>query len=184
MKTSIMALSFSTLVMIALYSSATAAADLAIFNGSSKFIYGGCFTETQGLNGSHSGRALKDTSEVGPNNMTVPICLDFCAKYKFAGLQWSRECWCANELNTRSTKQNDSDCDMACAGDVGVVCGGNLKLSVYNSTVTSSASMTFSPPTMRSPTTSMDHKNAAAMTVTAIWAVLFARGMAISLAAL
>lgn len=184
MKTLLMTMSFATFMMIALYSSATMASDLVIFNGTSKFIYGGCFAETQGLNGSHSGRTLKDTSEIQPENMTVPLCLDFCDKYKFAGLQWSRECWCANEINTRSTKQNDSDCNMACPGDNNVACGGNLKLSVYNSTVTSSASITYSSPTLRPTTTSMDQKNAAALTVTAIWAVFFARGMALSLGAL
>ncbi|KAK8874124.1 WSC domain-containing protein [Apiospora arundinis] len=184
MKTTCMSFSsLATAVMLALYSSAATASDLAIFNGSSKFVYGGCFTETQGLNGSHS-RTLKDTTEVGPNNMTVPVCLEFCDKYKYAGLQWSRECWCGNEINMRSTKQNDSDCDLACSGDQHVACGGNLKLSIYNSTTTSSASMTFNSPTLRPTATSTTRENAAALAVTAIWAVMFARGMALSLCAL
>ncbi|KAK7923912.1 WSC domain-containing protein [Apiospora marii] len=183
MKTSRMAISLVTIMMLALYSSTAVASDLAIFNGSSKYVYGGCFSETQGLNGSTS-RTLKDQSDVKPDSMTVPMCLDFCDKYKFAGLEWSRECWCGNEINLRSTKRNDSDCDMACPANKNMSCGGNLRLSIYNSTVTSSASSTSSTPT-RSPTsTTSSTSSAAALAASVIWAILFARGMALSLAAL
>ncbi|KAK8049759.1 Carbohydrate-binding WSC [Apiospora phragmitis] len=145
MKTSRMAISLVTITMLALYSSTATADDLANFNGSSAFVYGGCYLETQGLNGSTS-RTLKDESEIKPDQMTVPLCLDFCSKYRFAGLQWSRECWCGNEINLRATKQNSADCDMPCSGDKTLACGGNLRLSIYNSTVASSASSTLSTP--------------------------------------
>ncbi|KAK8082284.1 WSC domain-containing protein [Apiospora saccharicola] len=184
MKTLRMAISLVTLIMLALYSSTAAASDLAIFNGSSKFVYGGCYSETQGLNGSTS-RTLKDQSEVKPDDMTVSICLDFCSKYSFAGLEWSRECWCGNEINLRSTKQKDSECDMACPATKNLSCGGNLRLSIYNSTVTSSATSIFSSPTSSHTTSPTSSKNSgAALAASVIWAILFARGMALSLAAL
>ncbi|KAK8088877.1 hypothetical protein PG997_003838 [Apiospora hydei] len=185
MKNSRMAVSFVAILMLALYSSTATATDLANFNGSSKFVYGGCYLETQGLNGSTS-RTLKDESDIKPDQMTVAMCLDFCAKFRFAGLEWSRECWCGNEINLRATKKNDTDCDMACPGDKNIACGGNLRLSVYNSTVPSPATSTFNTPSLTmSPTaTNTPGKNAAAMTATVIWAVLFARGMALSLGVL
>lgn len=184
MKTSRLAVSLVSIIMLALYSSTAAASDLAIFNGSSKYVYGGCYTETQGLNGSTS-RTLKDQSDIKPDTMTVSMCLNFCSKYRFAGLEWSRECWCGNEINLRSSRQNDSECDMACPASKDLSCGGNLKLSVYNSTVTSIATSTFASPT-GSPTgsTSIARNAGAAMAASVIWAILFARGMALALAAL
>lgn len=182
MKTSRLSISLVT-IMFALYSSTAVASDLAIFNGSSKYVYGGCYSETQGLNGSTS-RTLKDQSDVKPDSMTVSMCLDFCDKYKFAGLEWSRECWCGNEINLRSTKKNDSDCDMACPANKNLSCGGNLRLSIYNSTVTSSATSMFSSPTANPTSTQFSKNSAAALAASVIWAILFARGMALTLVAL
>lgn len=67
--------------------------------------------------------------------MTVPMCLDFCSQkggtvYQYAGLEYSRECWCAPYLSGASEKMDEAECDLPCAGDEGVVCGGNAKLSV------------------------------------------------------
>ncbi len=43
-----------------------------------------------------------------------------------------RECWCAQYLSSIAAKLPDSSCDLACAGNTTQICGGALKLSVYN----------------------------------------------------
>lgn len=85
--------------------------------------------------------------------MTVPLCLEFCAsngtQYQYAGLEWSRyvpisnqrtaslihwigrECWCSPYLSSLSTKLDDDECKNPCEGNSSQVCGGPLKLSVY-----------------------------------------------------
>jgi len=67
----------------------------SIYNGSSKYIYQGCFNETVGVEGTTGARAISDgTHEVGEGSMTAPECLSFCSSngttYKYAGLEFSR----------------------------------------------------------------------------------------------
>lgn len=103
---------------------------------SSKYKYQGCYNETTGIPGTSGARALDGgINEVLGGNMTVQICLAYCNNggmtYKYAGLEFSRECWCAQHLSSLATKLPDSDCDLACDGDTASVCGGSLKLTVY-----------------------------------------------------
>ncbi|TLD28993.1 hypothetical protein PspLS_03836 [Pyricularia sp. CBS 133598] len=127
------------LLLIALCQ-AGAAQDLAIFSppASSKYKYHGCYNETTGLPGT-SGvqRAIDGKHKTAPGSMTVQSCLDFCSSddtvYKFAGIEFSRECWCGNILSGLSTKVDDDQCNTACDGDASIACGGPLKLSVYMS---------------------------------------------------
>lgn len=42
------------------------------------------------------------------------------------------ECFCSNYVNSLSAKLPDSDCNLACAGNSSQVCGGPLRLTVYN----------------------------------------------------
>jgi len=41
------------------------------------------------------------------------------------------ECFCSNSLNALSAKLADTDCALPCAGNSSIVCGGPLRLSVY-----------------------------------------------------
>lgn len=43
----------------------------------------------------------------------------------------ARECYCANYLNSLSSKLPDSSCDLGCAGNGTQICGGNLALTIY-----------------------------------------------------
>ncbi|EGZ78311.1 hypothetical protein NEUTE2DRAFT_80748 [Neurospora tetrasperma FGSC 2509] len=52
--------------------------------------------------------------------------------YRFAGLEYSRECWCASQLFSLSSKVADAECNLPCDGDESQVCGGNLRISVYD----------------------------------------------------
>jgi hypothetical protein len=43
----------------------------------------------------------------------------------------NRECYCAPYLSSLSAKLPDSSCNLACEGNTTQICGGSLKLSVY-----------------------------------------------------
>jgi hypothetical protein len=63
--------------------------------------------------------------------MTVESCATFCNPYQFFGLEYGRECYCGNTLNTNSGSTSASDCNMPCKGDSTQTCGGGQRLSVY-----------------------------------------------------
>ncbi|RYP28044.1 hypothetical protein DL767_007375 [Monosporascus sp. MG133] len=110
---------------------------ITIFNSSDTYRYHGCWSETTELVNTTRLRALDGGIHVQlPETMTAPLCLDYCAentsiRYQYAGLEYSRECWCANELNSFSARLPDGQCDTTCDGDAAMACGGALKLSVY-----------------------------------------------------
>ncbi|KAG7139588.1 putative fungistatic metabolite like protein [Verticillium longisporum] len=103
---------------------------------SSPYAYEGCYNETTTLSSSNTRALSGGVSQLGFGNMTVPLCLDYCrrgtaAAYKYAGLQYARECWCAQRLSGLSEEMPDGDCDLPCDGDAGMVCGGDMRLSLY-----------------------------------------------------
>ncbi|KIM21516.1 hypothetical protein M408DRAFT_102761 [Serendipita vermifera MAFF 305830] len=68
--------------------------------------------------------------------MTAEVCTFQCFSrgYKFAGLEYASECYCANEIVTSSnsgSQQNDG-CDMPCEGAPDTeICGGRDRLTLY-----------------------------------------------------
>jgi len=66
------------------------------------------------------------------SNMTVEMCLSFCGSNTFAGLEYTKECWCSPYLSSIAALLLDSDCNLACEGNSSEICGGSLRLSVYN----------------------------------------------------
>ncbi|KKA30669.1 hypothetical protein TD95_002659 [Thielaviopsis punctulata] len=132
----------ATLLFVSLFANsaqALAARDdsLSIYNASSTYIYKGCYNETVQLPGAGGVRALSGgKSEELMGTMTVPLCLSYCMDdgYEFAGLEYSRECWCSHYLSSLSVKLNDSACNDACDGAKDVACGGALKLTLYEKT--------------------------------------------------
>ncbi|ROW11261.1 hypothetical protein VMCG_01283 [Cytospora schulzeri] len=115
---------------------ATAQQQPTIYTNSYPYSYLGCYNETTDLPNTNGARALSDGKVwVGSGYMTAPMCLDFCGGgsgqvYKFAGLEYSRECWCANFLNGLAARLDDSACALQCDGDTTQLCGGPLKLSL------------------------------------------------------
>ncbi|KXX75893.1 putative fungistatic metabolite [Madurella mycetomatis] len=110
----------------------------------SGYVYHGCYNETTGLSGTAGNRALYDgTNLVDPGGMTVEKCWEFCrtgagdssggntAMFQYAGLEYARECWCAQSLSSLSEKLPDSACDLPCEGNTTQACGGNMRLTVY-----------------------------------------------------
>ncbi|UNI21066.1 hypothetical protein JDV02_007088 [Purpureocillium takamizusanense] len=125
----------AVLAMMSLFTVA-AAGQLAIYNGSQKYTYHGCYNETTEIPGSDHTRALgSGINEVRGGVMTVPLCLSFCStgdtEYRYAGLEWARECWCAQSIAGISAKLDDKQCNFPCEGDNTTACGASLKLSVY-----------------------------------------------------
>ncbi|RFU75285.1 carbohydrate-binding wsc [Trichoderma arundinaceum] len=111
-------------------------ATVSVYDDSDKYKYYGCYNETTQVPGSAETRALGGgIDESLPGEMTVPKCLAYCGngatEYRYAGLEWSRECWCAQTLSGIAEKLDDSACNYPCEGDNTTACGGSLKLTVY-----------------------------------------------------
>ncbi|KAK3500848.1 WSC domain-containing protein [Neurospora crassa] len=110
--------------------------------GTDGYKYIGCYNETtaglSGTGGSGTRALYGGINEVLPGLMTVEKCLGFCKGgmekkgYRFAGLEYSRECWCASQLFSLSSKVADAECNLPCDGDESQVCGGSLRISVYD----------------------------------------------------
>lgn len=98
------------------------------------FSYQGCYTE--GTNG----RALAATSTTN-NAMTIQKCATFCSGYKYMGVEYSSECYCANTISTGAALTTNG-CSMTCSGDATSLCGGPDRLSFYSSSGSSISSTT------------------------------------------
>ncbi|KJR86576.1 uncharacterized protein SPSK_02748 [Sporothrix schenckii 1099-18] len=108
------------------------------------YAYQGCYLEIAGTNGTAPGaRSLQGdtTDEVLPGDMTVAKCLEYCGgggsgtAYAYAGLEFSRECWCGQALSSLATKEAEAQCNLPCDGDDSTLCGGDLRLTVGHDTL-------------------------------------------------
>jgi hypothetical protein len=63
---------------------------------------------------------------------TVDKCKQKCwdIQYKIAGLKLGNECWCGDR-NNATLAENQSECDMPCAGDAKVKCGSTRRMNVW-----------------------------------------------------
>ncbi|KAK4144516.1 WSC domain-containing protein [Dichotomopilus funicola] len=81
-------------------------------------------------------RTLPDASTSTDTN-TNAACAAFCTAggFKYAGTEWSRECWCGKAVvATRwpaTTLASLEGCNFRCTGDEGEICGGDARLSLY-----------------------------------------------------
>ncbi|KZF22373.1 WSC-domain-containing protein [Xylona heveae TC161] len=131
--------------------SAAASASATIDPGSHGYTYIGCYNETTGFSAGGDVRALTGGTVNASNTMTVEQCFNICGDQQYAGLEYTRECWCGPYLNSQSVKLNDSECNLQCMGDKSEFCGGPLKLTLYQRKSGSSSS---------SSSSSSGHKNA------------------------
>ncbi|KAG6008327.1 hypothetical protein E4U21_004653 [Claviceps maximensis] len=88
------------------------------------FSWYGCYAEPT------NARALGDKS-FSDDSMTLAACARYCAGYTYFGIEYSRECYCGQLLNTGSATAPASDCSMICAGSNCDLCGASNRLSVY-----------------------------------------------------
>jgi hypothetical protein len=80
------------------------------------------------------GRALTGASYAS-DSMTVTSCLNFCqaAGFQYAGVEYSRECYCGSSLvnGASLTAPSNVFCSMSCAGASSQPCGGSGALNLY-----------------------------------------------------
>ena len=80
-------------------------------------------------------RAFRGQSD-GRDDMTVSACIDYCSigGYSYAGLEYGRECWCTNQLDSRYAPKDGimGSCNYKCSGDVSQTCGGWAAMSIYH----------------------------------------------------
>ncbi|KAI4846348.1 hypothetical protein E4T44_05114 [Aureobasidium sp. EXF-8845] len=134
----------------------------------------GCYNETVGVEGTTGARALTSGKMETGNDTTVAACLQYCgdSNYQFAGLEYSKECWCGNYLSALSTQLPSSNCSLACVGNNTEICGGYLTLSLYNLT------------SKKAGSSGSSTKSAAASVAASSWTYLLGAGvMALTLVA-
>ncbi|CAN0051618.1 unnamed protein product [Scytosiphon promiscuus] len=89
--------------------------------------YVGCFMDD------NTGRTryLGDQRMQDPD-LTPLTCAAFCAGFKYMGLQYSKDCFCGDTYYTAERDAEPTDlCNMPCAGDESITCGGPWANSIY-----------------------------------------------------
>ncbi|KAM6513609.1 hypothetical protein FALCPG4_015994 [Fusarium falciforme] len=101
--------------------------------------YSGCYRDSV-VNRVLTGDYYADT-----DGMTHETCINHCKAggFKYAGVEYSAECFCGNDLPP--DKEPDADCNMPCPGDPSKTCGAGNRLSLF---VGSSTSGPTGPPTI------------------------------------
>ncbi|KUJ19463.1 WSC-domain-containing protein [Mollisia scopiformis] len=101
-------------------------------NGNTNFTYYSCVSEPS------SGRLLSSQDENNGTSMTISKCLSDCSQYKYAGVEYGRECWCGNTLDfagnsgaTPGKNVTDKECNYVCPGNSSEFCGAASKLSLF-----------------------------------------------------
>ncbi|WWD03156.1 hypothetical protein V865_001203 [Kwoniella europaea PYCC6329] len=80
-----------------------------------------------------TGRALS-SARYSDDSMTIGSCISFCENkgYRYAGLEYARECYCGNSLsNGASFDRPSSSCTLTCKGDATHTCGGSNAVQLY-----------------------------------------------------
>jgi hypothetical protein len=92
------------------------------------------------------GRTLSQQVNI-PGGNSVLACTTACkaAGYKFAGVEWSNECFCDNKINFNRAGDLEG-CDMVCDGNQLEYCGGAQKLNIYEFEALLASTTTVSQP--------------------------------------
>ncbi|KAI1652615.1 WSC-domain-containing protein [Daldinia decipiens] len=95
----------------------------------SKFAFAGCAAD------SGSSRTLSGHSTVA-DNMTIEYCTSVCKSqgYPFAGLEYSRECYCGSSFGSTTIMNCSTTSQMICAGNATQWCGAPNLLAIWNDT--------------------------------------------------
>ena len=95
------------------------------------FSYQSCWTDNT------IDRSLKAV-DYRTDDMTIEKCAERCAEYRYFGVEYSRECYCGNELGGQLAPAKE--CGMLCMGSNGNQwCGGPDRLNLYSKVATSSS---------------------------------------------
>lgn len=70
--------------------------------------------------------------------MTIDRCLSQCSQYKYAGVEYGRECWCGDTINFNGTlapipgkNVSDTECSYTCPGNSSQFCGAGNRINLY-----------------------------------------------------
>lgn len=103
-----------------------------VFPGNMNFTNYSCVAEPS------NGRVLSRQILNDGDNMTIATCLEKCWNYKYAGVEYGRECWCGNDLNfggssatTPGKNVSITDCDYKCPGNKYEYCGAGSRINMY-----------------------------------------------------
>ncbi|KAF9477666.1 WSC-domain-containing protein [Pholiota conissans] len=104
----------------------------------------GCFSDTP------ASRTLKIAAFTDITNMTIESCIAFCTPnvYQYAGVEFSRECYCDNVIEAPGVPISEDDCNMPCTGNSDEICGGSGAINIFSLTT-----VTPPPPTATIKTT-------------------------------
>ncbi|XP_063431291.1 uncharacterized protein LOC134713954 [Mytilus trossulus] len=91
--------------------------------------------ETTGYIGCYKdcgGRMLNAKSNMHVNDLSLAKCKSICKGYKYLGLQYTRQCFCGNKMDTvKFPRVPDSECKMPCSKEKSRMCGGGCRNSIY-----------------------------------------------------
>ena len=93
----------------------------------------GCYRDEPTDRAMKAGTRMPEVAGVTAG-MTRENCLAYCfnVAYSFFGLEAGDECFCRHDLQDMHLREIDSlNCNMACAGDKSVSCGGENALQVF-----------------------------------------------------
>ena len=92
------------------------------------YTYFGCATDA-------ADRTLKGSS-MASNDMSLDKCEAFCGArgFGFFGTEFSRECFCGNDLQGAGQLVDDGECNKICAGSGSQLCGQANRLTMYKRT--------------------------------------------------
>ena len=102
------------------------------------------FTDVSSLGWAYQGCAQDNVNSrilTGTNNIysssqattDVNTCIEACAGYTYAGLEYGKQCFCGNSIPSSAVPQANQlgSCNMPCAGNSSQYCGGGSQLSLY-----------------------------------------------------
>ncbi|KAK6181661.1 hypothetical protein SNE40_009472 [Patella caerulea] len=92
-------------------------------------VYRGCYQDDSKNRHFYKqvGQAAADAKKMTPQS-----CIKLCrnANFKFAAVEYGKECFCDNGFDW-SLKKSDSDCNMPCSGDKLQYCGAAYRMAIY-----------------------------------------------------
>ncbi|KAK4446244.1 hypothetical protein QBC34DRAFT_411784 [Podospora aff. communis PSN243] len=91
------------------------------------FVSRGCRTD------SPNARALTGGSAEAAD-MTVERCVQLAQGFRYAGVEFSRQCFWGNDFVSGSSEASADQCNMACGGSLLDVCGGDRRINIYENT--------------------------------------------------
>ncbi|KAL6354487.1 hypothetical protein LRP88_11824 [Fusarium phalaenopsidis] len=118
----------------------TEAATPTVVAGNKNFTMYNCVSEPS------NGRILPRQMLNDGDAMTIDACLEKCWMFKYAGVEYGRECWCGDTLNwegntgaTPGKNVTMDDCNFKCPGNSLSFCGAGSRMNLYinNSTALS-----------------------------------------------